>query len=668
VKRQPNRLPADARHGLGGAEIDRGRPLAFRLNGRSYEAFAGDTVLSALLAAGVDGAGFYGAEAIALDERFAPPVAPARAASDPVQAMPMDRTPVVAGLDLRTLGPLQGRLPLSGIAARVAGLVAPRSTTLGHRFDEPRALLGPWLELPAATTLDADTIVVGAGLAGMSAALAAADAGGRVILVERRLMTGGDARFFGTVGDEDSPETLVTRLSEKIARTPSITLLTGTDATSLAGARLMVHQVRVNDGALQSRNLALRAPRIVLATGTGERLPVFPGNRLPAVAGAVAAFHRADRYGVWAGSSALFAMPHSFGYRLALLAADAGITVQRAADSRINPQSRFVDFCKASGITLASGQIVRIAEAAGKGSRRLSVGFANNVGEDGRDTASIETDLLVAAGGWQPRLALWLMAGGASAWDGRRHWLGPQGSLEAVALAGSAAGYRSSTACIASGAQAVATLLGREPAPVEDIEVDAIYESRDDTTSIAPWRAGRIAWLDRGMSFTARPPRRDDPTVPASLQHLSLGDVAASVELKTIPPADAGAIAEERCVGGGDIADSGWRVPAAAAPPSLSPPYLHGRFGPRPQLAVVAATDGRFFEAGCLLYPSSTSADPAAAIGAIVGPAPDGRPGGLAAANRAALAAAASLFVRDTSGAVAVSVVDKEKKKPAKPA
>ena len=52
MKRQPHRLPAEARHGFGGAELDRGKPISFRLDGRSYEAFEGDTVLSALLAAG----------------------------------------------------------------------------------------------------------------------------------------------------------------------------------------------------------------------------------------------------------------------------------------------------------------------------------------------------------------------------------------------------------------------------------------------------------------------------------------------------------------------------------------------------------------------------------------------------------------------------------------
>ena len=177
----------------------------------------------------------------------------------------------------------------------------------------------------------------------MSAAVAAAEAGGRVLLVERQRALGGDARFYGTVGDEASPEAIIDELTATIAARPEITMLTGTDAFQLAGTTIVAHQVAVTEGRVESRVLALKAPRIVLATGSAERLPVFPGNRMPGVIGAIAAFHRAERYGVWPGARALFATPHNFAYRLALLAADAGIEVQRVVDSRIAPQSRFID-------------------------------------------------------------------------------------------------------------------------------------------------------------------------------------------------------------------------------------------------------------------------------------------------------------------------------------
>src|SRR5688572_25721160 len=172
MKAQANRLPADAKHGLGGAAIDRNQPLSFRLNGRRFEAFAGDTVFSALLAAGIDTSGIYHGEPIGIDERFAPPVV-APSARDARFAMPMDRAPVLAGLDLRTIGPGEGPLPFRRFGPRLLPVLVGSARTLGHRLDDPRALDGAWLAAGPSMTIEADTIVIGGGLAGMSAALAA---------------------------------------------------------------------------------------------------------------------------------------------------------------------------------------------------------------------------------------------------------------------------------------------------------------------------------------------------------------------------------------------------------------------------------------------------------------------------------------------------------------
>jgi sarcosine oxidase, subunit alpha len=649
VTARSNRLAADSKHGFGGGAIDRGKPLSFRLNGRSFEALAGDTVFSALLAAGVDTAGTYHDEPIGLDERFAPPVI-ARGEKNPAQALPMDRTPILADLDLLSIGPRERSL-----VPRLTTLIGGRGRTLGHRLDDPHALEGGWLAAEPAETIDADTVVVGGGLAGMSAALAAADTGDGVILVERRGALGGDARFFGTVGDREPPETTIARLSEKIGGTPAITVLTFADAFAMSGNRVRVHHVAVTNERHTPRILALEAKRIVLATGAAERLPVFPGNRAPGITGAVAAFNLAERYGVWPGRRAVVATPNNFAYRLALLAVDAGIEVQRVADSRPTPQSRFIDFCKASGITLATGLVPRAAEP-GRDAESLRVSFAVSIEGAHGETAPMTTAQLVAAGTFQPRLALWLMAGGLCDYDAAQRRIEARGAVDGLALAGAAAGFKGSPACLRSGENAVAQLLGRNAPPIEDVEVDAVYESREGATPIAPLRLARgAAFLDTGFSFSTRPPRRDAGTVPpAQLRALGIGDVAAAVEIGIVPASDAGVVAAERCLGGGEIIDTGWRVkpqPRRTGPPA----YLTGRFGPKPQLVVVAPQDARRLEPGCLIYPSSDATDLFAAVGAVIAPAP-ASPG--AQALIASVALSGTLFVRDTGGVTPVRVVE----------
>lgn len=670
MKRQPNRLPADAKHGFGGGAIDRSKPLTFRLNHRPIEAFAGDTVLSALLAAGIDTAGTYHGEPIAIDERFAPPVA---LQDNPAVTMPMDRAPVIAGLKLVTVGPRQSRFALGRFAPRLASLLTRGGRTTAHSLDDPRALEGTWIHDEPVETMQADLVVIGGGIAGMSAALAGANIGGRIILVERRPELGGDGRFFGTEGDERPPEDVIASQIERIRNLPSINVFTSSEAFSLAGNRLRIHQVRVRDGELTTRVIRLVSPRIVLATGSAERLPTFPGNRSPGIVGAAAAYHSAERYGIWQGKRTILSTSHNYAYRLALLAQDAGIAVQRVADSRASPQSRFVDFCKASAITLASGLGLRAVEPSPSARNTVNVSFSVAIDGGTGETEPMSTDLLVAAGNWQPRLALWLMGGGGAQHQASTRTLVGRGTLDGIQLAGSAAGYRGSGACVASGAAAVAMLYRKEAPPVDDPEIDAIYETPPAIAPIAAYRPGRgVTFLDGGTSFTERPPQfKKDATVltPAQVGSLSIGDVVAAVEIGSIPPAEAGTIAQERCLGGADLSDTGWRPVAPSVPPSDEPPaYLNGRFGTKPQSVVVTPNDGRRFEPGCMVFPNTDTSDPLAAVGVVTGPVPDGTTGARALVSRAVVASGISLFVRDTSGAIAVKVAGEKLKPAVKPA
>ena len=94
---QDARLRTDTAHALQGSAVDRSRPLQFRLDGRTYSGFAGDTILSAVLAAGVDTAGQRGGVALALTTSHAPAIVPEDQAGDPWHALPMERTPATDG-------------------------------------------------------------------------------------------------------------------------------------------------------------------------------------------------------------------------------------------------------------------------------------------------------------------------------------------------------------------------------------------------------------------------------------------------------------------------------------------------------------------------------------------------------------------------------------------
>ena len=622
MKGQPNRLGADRQHHLQGSAIDRSQPLQFRLDGRVISGFAGDTVLSAVLASGIDTIGQRNSVPLALSLRHAPTISFAALAADHQRTLPMERTPATNGVEyVTTARKLRGN-PLLRLLRR-------GGRSLHIDLDRAEALARPWLGSPAEAGPDADLVVVGGGVAGLSAALAAAKRGLRVVLIEGTPALGGTSRLFGTQEGEQTPDEAIARLVAAIAGSDAITVLTCAEVFALRPGIVRLHRVEMLDGTPTGRVIDVRAPRIVLATGSLERLPVFPGNRLPGVIGALEAFELAQRYGVWAGASALVATSSSPAYRLAMLAADAGIAVPRIIDSRPHPQSRFIEFSKAYGITLAAGTIIASAIPAAKGKGLVAMPQVL-IGGFSRMEPALPVDRLVACGGWQPDLTLWHMAGGESGWSADRARLEARGCPEGIALAGSAGGWLSRSACAASGSDAVDALIGRQRRAVEERLIDPIYETPDAPAPIGdvPGEAAPPAYLDGGWRHIERPRLKASrwrawlpfaPPPPGwsladTPRPLDIADIAAGVQLGAIPAASAGIVAQERVAM--VVIESREAGRAQRSPMPLPPSYLEGRYQGA-SLWLVAPAEARVLDVGALIYRNADETDPLKAIGVV---------------------------------------------------
>lgn len=621
---QPHRLSPTPPHKFAGL-IDRSRPLTFRLDGRAIAGFAGDSVLSAALAAGIDTVGLRGGWPMALSMRFAPPILPARHAGNAARALPMDRVAATNGASYLTAVDLTQR-------HRLVGRLLRPTRSLGLKLDGGLSLARPWLDGPADEELHRDLVVVGGGVAGMAAALAGSKAGLSVMLFEASATLGGNSRLFGTQDGEETPDVSIRRLSAAVDEA-GIPVQLNAEVTALRPGLIRVHIV--DPATAEGRIALVHAPRIVLATGAIERLPVFPGNRLPGVAGALEAFELASRYGVWPGRSALIATASSPAYRLAMLASDAGTTVTRILDARAQPQSRFIEFAKAYGITMAPGLVPASAAAARKG---LGITLMPHLAI-GRQTAPetpLAADRLIVCGGWQPDLTLWHMAGGHSHWNAATNRLEPLEGPGGVALAGSAAGYVSRHAAIASGDDVVDMLLGRDRKPVHEVIVDSIHETPDAPCPIGPAspEATAPAMLDGGLRLverqasptTRRKPWRKKPqlwSLADTTQPLDIAAIAAGVQLGAIPEGGAGIVAEER-VGMVVIGAGPLKPRRQSEGPALIPPYLTGRFGNDAELWLVTPLESRMLDTGSLIHRSSQSSDPREAVGVILCPAAAG--------------------------------------------
>ncbi len=627
----PNRLSPPETSAFAGHRIDRSRPLTFRLNGREIGGYRGDTVLSALRAAGIDRIGTVDGIPLALDARLGLAVRRASAAENPAHALPVDRTPAGDGMEFTTFGAKARRRPF-GWFQRMAGGANP---SLDLDCDAGSPVPAPLTALEPRRRDAPDVVVVGGGIAGLSAAARTIEFGMSVLLVERRPWLGGDAILFGQTAGEENPADTIARLTKTLEEAPGATVMTHAEALSLAGGELLVHQVDIESEWPTPRLLAFTPSRIVIATGTTSRLPLFPGNRLPGVMDLAESWHLATAYGVWPGSPTMISTTTNAGYRLALLAHDAGAPVDRLVDTRLAPQSRFAEFAKAYGVKSSSGLRVHSAvhnDRADLLTIKTELSWEGGTGDFAPHTAKS----LIVTGGWMPRLSLWQQAGG-------KVRAGAHGDIEAgeapegVAVAGSCAGYLANSAVGQSGAVAVDTLLGRSARAPADSVIDPDFESPDDPLPVSSGARERMparAYLATGGTLVTVPPaasgkrkrfrpaaRRGPPPHESATRALSLADIAALTALGTIPPEEFAATAAERA-----ITPQKFAMPVEAearprGPQAVSremPSYLEGRFGPGARLMDLTAAHGTRFEVGNLVFANSDSRDPANALGVVV--------------------------------------------------
>ncbi|WDR02768.1 FAD-dependent oxidoreductase [Devosia algicola] len=591
-----------------------------------------------MLANGIDTLGTHRGHPIGLTQRLAPAAIETALVDEPGHAIPISRLPATNGANYQLIGSYRR----AGPVGRVATMVGRAPTSLGFNLDEPRSMPPTWLDAPHGGRSDVDLVVIGGGLAGMSAAVAAAKRGNSVVLVERQGWLGGTAELFGTIDGEPTPAESAARLGKAIAEHANITVLLRAEVVLLRPGRVLVHHVETAGARPRGKLLAVTSKRFILATGAVERLPLFSGNRLPGVTGALEAFWRGRHYGIWAGNSAVLASVTSAPYRLAMMASDAGITIKRLVDNRLNPQSRFIEFAKAYGMTQVAGSAPVRAEPSSSRTERLTINLALALEGMEQHVTPHQCDQLVVCGGWQPDLALWHGVGGASHWSRDKHRLEALGGPDHIVLAGAAAGWVSKHACLHSGTDAANQLFSRKRKPVVERVIDPIYETADGPTPVTRPNAaaGAPAYLDGGSSLIgiqgaerrrllfARP-------TPWSLadqpQALEVGDVAAGVQIGDIPFDQAGIIAQARSVA---IAELDHFAPQKASErpardmPPMVPDFLHGRFGRSAQLWRLTLVETRALDPGSLIFANSDQTDPHQAIGVIVG-ADNGRPVGL---------------------------------------
>ena len=136
-------------------------------------------------------------------------------------------------------------------------------------------------------TLHADVLVVGAGAAGLAAAIAAAEAGARVVVVDENARPGGSLGYQRGADGQS-----VALLGELLAKAQSLSNLDLRLGTCAAGFYADFWVPLVSASGLTR----LRAKAMIVASGVQEQPAVFRNNDLPGVMLASAAQRLIYRY------------------------------------------------------------------------------------------------------------------------------------------------------------------------------------------------------------------------------------------------------------------------------------------------------------------------------------------------------------------------------------
>ncbi|WP_225029980.1 sarcosine oxidase subunit alpha family protein [Xinfangfangia pollutisoli] len=458
---------------LAGGLIDRSRVLNFTFNGRSYAGHPGDTLASALLANGV--------RLMGRSFKYHRPRGVVAAGSEEPNALVTLRDGARAEPNTRATGVEL----FEGLTARSQNHVGP----LGFDMLAVNDLLSPffaagfyyktfmwprafWEKLyePAIRRaaglgalsmqadpdayekgfLHCDLLVIGAGPAGLAAALTAARAGARVILADEDFRLGGRLLAESHLLNEAPARQWVAGLEAEFASLPNLRVMRRTTVWGAFDHGVYGAVERVSDhlptpGEAPRQTLwRITAKRAVLAAGATERHIPFAMNDRPGImlAGALRAY--ANRWAACPAKRVAIFTNNDDGHRTALDLAAKGVEIAGVIDPR--PDAKPL-----GPYPVYAGSVVTDT----RGRLGLSAIAVTREGQ----TQWLDAGALGVSGGWNPNVHLASHQRGRPVWDDAQQAFLPGAGIPGQIVAGAAAGKGSTHAALHSGAEAARAAL-----------------------------------------------------------------------------------------------------------------------------------------------------------------------------------------------------------------
>jgi len=426
----------------GAGRLTPARTVRFSFDGDLYTGLEGDTLASALLANGVHlmgrsfkyhrprgvlGAGAEEPNAlmgIARDRaRQQPNVrATVQEVFDGMKAVSQNRWPSLA-FDVGAVNDLLSPMFAAGFYYKT--FMWPKAAW--KRIYEPviRAAAGLGVAPDESDTdhyssryAHADVLVLGGGVAGLSAALAAAEAGASVILCDEQPHLGGALIYDGGVRIDGAPGfDWAAGIVDRLSAMDNVRLLNRTTAFGYYAQNFVALVERVTDhlpdpdpDLPRERLWQVRAKRVIIATGAIERPMVFANNDRPGIMLASAARTYLNHYGVAVGTKVAVYTANDSAYEAAFDLKRAGVGVEAIVDARDAPGEGLLSAAADLDLEVLTGHAVTDT----RGPRRVS---SMTVRRKGGGSRSIAIDALIMSAGWTPSVHMFSQSRGKVAFD-----------------------------------------------------------------------------------------------------------------------------------------------------------------------------------------------------------------------------------------------------------
>ncbi|MFS2092884.1 2Fe-2S iron-sulfur cluster-binding protein [Pseudomonas sp. Pseusp11] len=458
-----SRLPAPM-----GLLIDRDQPLDFSFDGDRYQGLQGDSIASALLA--------NGRFLISRSFKYHRPRGPlTMAGQDANSLVQLPEEPnVLADAHALSAG-------LQVTAQNVNGsLDNDRDAYLGkfskfmpvgfyyRSFYKPKGMWKVWEpiirkkaglgvldlnfqpEYYDKAYLFTDVAVIGAGPAGLHAALTAANTGAKVLLIEQQPILGGSLTYARFDIEGKRAETLRRELLAAVQQHANIQILT--EAT--CNAWFTDNYLPMIQG---KRLYKVRARQCLVCSGSFDQPVIFRNNDLPGVMLTSAAQRLMKLYAVKPGKRAVVLTGNDDGYLAALDLHDQGVEVAALVDLRHTPGNTTLAGALAQRKIRCLSNSTVYEALHEKGMRHVTGVDIRKITAQGQVAESgliLDCDLLCMSAGYMPVYQLLCQAGGKLVYDDQRAEFTLSGLPENLAVAGSVNGHHGLDNVIADGVNA----------------------------------------------------------------------------------------------------------------------------------------------------------------------------------------------------------------------